>query len=85
MLLLCAILLKSEFSYKAVRMLSVVGFPWRILFFRAGTEHPSLYTERVMSEKPKNPSWALILTMVAIALLVAVAISYLVVSPFFHH
>jgi hypothetical protein len=38
-----------------------------------------------MPEKPKGPSWALMLAIVAIAILIALAIAYRLSAPFFHH
>jgi hypothetical protein len=40
---------------------------------------------RVMSEKPKGPSFALMLTLAAIAFLIAVAIAYKIVATYVHH
>jgi hypothetical protein len=38
-----------------------------------------------MSEKPKGPSWAFMLTVLGLALLIALAIAYKLISPFFHN
>jgi hypothetical protein len=38
-----------------------------------------------MPEKPKGPSWALMLALVAFAILIALAIAYKMIAPFFHH
>jgi len=38
-----------------------------------------------MSENPKGPSWTLMLALIALAILLALAIAYRMISPFFHH
>lgn len=38
-----------------------------------------------MPENPKGPSWTLILALMALAMLLATAIAYRLIAPFFHH
>lgn len=38
-----------------------------------------------MSEDPKGPSWTLMLVLIAVAILLAMAIAYKMIAPFFHH
>jgi hypothetical protein len=38
-----------------------------------------------MLEKRKGPSWALMLALIAIAILLALAIAYRMIAPFFPH
>jgi len=38
-----------------------------------------------MSENQKGPSWTLMLALIALAILLASAIAYRMISPFFHH
>lgn len=38
-----------------------------------------------MSHNPKGPSWTLMLTLIALAILLASAIAFRMISPFFHH
>lgn len=38
-----------------------------------------------MRKKPKGPSWAFMLAIIAIAFLIALLIAHRIVSPSFHH
>lgn len=38
-----------------------------------------------MSEDPKGPSWTLMLILIVAAILVAMAIAYKMIAPFFQH
>jgi hypothetical protein len=49
-----------------------------------GSGH-TFYTGSVMSEDPKGPSWTLMLILIVAAILVAMAIAYKMIAPFFHH
>lgn len=45
----------------------------------------AVYTGSVMSQNPKGPSWTLMLALIALAILLALAIAYRMILPFFHH
>lgn len=49
-----------------------------------GRSH-TFYTGSVMSDDPKGPSWTLMLVLIVVAILLAMAIAYKMIAPFFHH
>jgi hypothetical protein len=48
-------------------------------------QSPQVYTGSVMSNNQKGPSWTLMLALIALAILLASAIAYKLIAPFFHH